>query len=202
MKKTLLALSVLALMTACSSADEERMEALDTKLGTMETINMENMDALSEVNLDEARVAELEKRAKAANTFVNPKSVFGKSGIEIVEKDGVATLVLPNAITFDLNSAEIKPEFVEILDALSDALMDYPDGKIKIEGHTDNTGTPEYNKGLSEERAEAAKAYLLDKGIEEDRIDTEGLGEAKARYSNEDAEGRMKNRRIEVLLYK
>jgi len=89
-----------------------------------------------------------------------------------------------------------------MLDSLADALVDYPEGSIKITGHTDTTGTPEYNMGLSEERAMSAKTYLLDKGIEEGRIETEGLGETMPRYSNDDAEGREKNRRIEVSLFK
>lgn len=202
MKKTLIALSVLALMTACTSADEERMEVLETKLGAMEAANMENMDALSDIDMDEAKIAELEKQAMAMSTFTDPDSVFGKSGIEIVEEDGNYTLIFPNAVVFDLNSADIKPEFLEILDGLADALEHYPQGAIKIEGHTDSSGTAEYNMKLSEERAMAGKTYLLDKGVAEDRITTEGFGETDPRYSNDDTEGREKNRRIEVLLFK
>jgi len=107
MKKTLIALSVLALMTACSSADEERMEALEAKLGALEATNMENMEMLSDIDLDEGRVANLEKQAVAMSTFTNPESVFGKSGIEIIEENGHYILVFPNAVVFDLNSAEI-----------------------------------------------------------------------------------------------
>lgn len=202
MKKTLIALSVLALMTACTSADEKRMETLETKLGAMEATNTENMDTLADIKMDEARIANLEKQATAISTFTDPDSVFGKSGIEIVEENGNYTLILPNAVVFDLNSADIKPEFLEILDGLADALEHYPQGKIKIEGHTDTTGSSAYNMKLSEERATSGKTYLLDKGIAEERVMTEGLGETDPRYPNDTAEGRMKNRRIEVLLYK
>ncbi len=206
MKKTLIALSVLALLTACSSADKAKMDDLDNRLTAVEAMNTENMDALADTKAmmasAEDKVYEAERKAQAINTFMNPESVFSKSGIEIVVENGVPTLIMPNAVTFDLNSAEIKPEFKEMLDTLAEALMEYPQGKIRIEGHTDTTGTAEYNMSLSKKRAESAEAYLVDKGIDEARIETKGKGQTEPRYSNTDAEGRMKNRRIEITLFR
>jgi outer membrane protein OmpA-like peptidoglycan-associated protein len=206
MKKTLIALSVLALLTACSSTDTAKMDELDNRLTAVEAMNTENMDALADTKAmmasAEDKVYEAERKAQAINTFMNPESVFSKSGIEIVEENGVPTLIMPNAVTFDLNSADIKPEFKEMLDTLAEALMEYPQGEIRIEGHTDTTGTAEYNMSLSKKRAESAEAYLVDKGIDEARIETEGKGETEPRYSNTDAEGRMKNRRIEISLFR
>ena len=202
MKKTLIALSVLALMTACTSTKKDRMDAMDKKLTAIEATNVETMDTLVEVAGTELKMNELERRTTAMNTFFNPNSVFSKSGIEIVEENGVATLIMPNAVVFDLNSAKIKPEFTELLDTLAEALIEYPLGMIKIEGHTDNTGAHKYNMELSEKRAKSAEAYLVTKGIDEARIETEGLGETQPRYSNDTTENRMKNRRIEVDLFK
>lgn len=206
MKKTLVALSVLALLTACSSADEAKMDDLDSRLTAVEAMNTENMDALADAKsmmlTAEEKTYEAERKTQALNTFLNPESVFSKSGIEIIEENGVPTLIMPNAVTFDLNSADIKPEFKEMLDTLAEALMEFPRFEIRIEGHTDTTGTEDYNMKLSKERAESAEAYLVDKGIDEARIGTEGKGQTDPRYSNTNAEGRMKNRRVEISLYK
>jgi len=206
MKKTLMTLSILALLTACSSNEAERMDTLEAKLGTMEQTSVETMDMLSDTKTmmmdTEEELSETERKAQAMNTFLNPNSVFSESGITIVEEGGVPTLIMPNAVTFDLNSAEIKPDFKEMLDTLAEALMEYEQGSIKIEGHTDNTGTEAYNMSLSKKRAEAAEAYLVDKGIDEARIETEGLGQGDPRYSNETSEERMKNRRIEISLFR
>ena len=89
-----------------------------------------------------------------------------------------------------------------MLDSLSNGLKEYVEGTIKIEGHTDNTGSAEYNMGLSKKRAENAKAYLVDKGIDPSRIEVDGKGADEPRYPNDTAEERMKNRRIEISLFR
>jgi outer membrane protein OmpA-like peptidoglycan-associated protein len=206
MKKTLMTLSILALLTACSSSDADRMDALESRLTNLDMTTAETMDELaatkSQMMDAEAEVTKAEKKVEAYNTFFNPESVFSKNGIMIVEENGVPTLVLPNAVTFDLNSASIRPEFKELLDTLAEAMKEYPAGKLHVEGHTDNTGTAEYNMALSKKRAESAKKYLESKGVEGDRISVEGKGQTDPRYSNATSEDRAKNRRIEVQIHK
>ena len=65
-------------------------------------------------------------------------------------------------------------------------------------GHTDDIGTEVYNQGLSVRRADAVKAYLVEKGVEKNRVYTEGKGEKQPIASNKTAEGRAKNRRVEI----
>jgi len=99
---------------------------------------------------------------------------------------------------FDFDKAVLKPEGKQALDELSGKL-----GGINVEvviavGHTDSVGTDAYNEKLAIRRAESVKAYLLSKGVEANRVYTEGKGEKQPVADNKTAEGRAKNRRVEI----
>ncbi|HXH19903.1 MAG TPA: OmpA family protein, partial [Chitinophagales bacterium] len=103
-------------------------------------------------------------------------------------------------IFFETNSASLKPESTAELEILLKFLRENPAVKIEIEGHTDNAGTPEYNKSLSEQRAKAVYDYLLGKGIEKSRLSYKGYGETQPVASNDNEDGRAKNRRTEFRI--
>ena len=99
---------------------------------------------------------------------------------------------------FDFDKATLKPEGKAKLDELTAQL-----GGINLEviiavGHTDSVGTDAYNQKLSVRRADAVKAYLVSKGVESNRVYTEGKGEKQPVADNKTAEGRAKNRRVEI----
>jgi OOP family OmpA-OmpF porin len=99
---------------------------------------------------------------------------------------------------FDFDKYVIKPEGKAKLDDLVAKTKDIALEVIIAVGHTDSVGTPEYNQGLSERRANAVKEYLVSKGVEKNRVYTEGKGEKQPIASNSTAEGRAKNRRTEI----
>jgi OOP family OmpA-OmpF porin len=99
---------------------------------------------------------------------------------------------------FDFDKAILKPAGKASLDELSGKLGDMNLEVIIAVGHTDSIGTDAYNQKLSIRRAEAVKAYLKGKGIEETRIYTEGKGESQPKADNATAEGRAQNRRVEI----
>lgn len=99
---------------------------------------------------------------------------------------------------FDFDKAILKPAGKASLDDLSGKLGDMNLEVIIAVGHTDSVGTDAYNQKLSIRRAEAVKAYLKGKGIEETRIYTEGKGESQPKADNATAEGRAQNRRVEI----
>ncbi|MBX3645834.1 MAG: OmpA family protein [Rubrivivax sp.] len=101
-------------------------------------------------------------------------------------------------INFDFDSAVIKPEYAGILDGAVQALEGNPSVHVVIEGHTDSRGAEAYNQKLSERRANAVKEYLVSKGIEKNRVYTEGKSFKQPIASNSTAEGRAKNRRTEI----
>lgn len=100
-------------------------------------------------------------------------------------------------VKFKTDSDELLPESDAKLDKVYELLSKHPDFKLKISGYTDNTGDADYNKGLSDKRAKAAKGYLVAKGIAASRITATGYGEANPVADNATAEGRAKNRRVE-----
>lgn len=104
-------------------------------------------------------------------------------------------------INFDFDKATIRKSDIAQLKKAIAFIKKYPGAKIKLEGHTDFTGTEQYNQGLSEKRAEATMKYLIEKGgIEGSRISTIGYGESKPTASNKTRSGRAKNRRVEILI--
>ena len=111
--------------------------------------------------------------------------VLGIKSYEIVFKTGRATLL---------------PRGRSILDTAATYLHNHPAVNVVIEGHTDNTGTDKINDLLSKKRADAAKAYLVSKGIAEDRMTTKGYGSTNPIADNKTSEGRAINRRIEIRI--
>jgi OmpA-OmpF porin, OOP family len=107
------------------------------------------------------------------------------------------TIVLDNVL-FDFDKTAVKPDGAKILDRLIAFLKENPDKKVELEGHTDSVGTEQYNQGLSERRAASVKDYLTKRGVAAGRIATRGFGETKPIADNKTAEGRAKNRRVEI----
>jgi len=101
-------------------------------------------------------------------------------------------------VLFDFDKSVIKPEGKAKLDDLSNKIRGINLEVVIAIGHTDSIGTDEYNQKLSVRRAESVKAYLVSKGVEPNRIYTEGKGEKQPVATNKTAEGRAKNRRTEI----
>ncbi len=105
---------------------------------------------------------------------------------------------MKNDILFDVGSDGVKPEGVTELAKMGDILAKYGDDRVRIEGHTDSTGDAAHNQALSERRAVAVKTILVSRGVKETQISTLGLGETKPVADNKTADGRAKNRRVEL----
>jgi len=97
---------------------------------------------------------------------------------------------------FALNSDQPLPSGTLKLDQVAKRLGDFPNVAIVVEGHTDSSGAAEYNQRLSERRANAVKAYLVERGVDAGRISTVGLGESQPIGDNDTEEGRAQNRRV------
>ncbi len=109
-------------------------------------------------------------------------------------------ITMNSEVSFAYNSAQLTPAFHNTLDKVADILNRYPRSSIRIIGHTDSRGSVEYNQRLSEQRAQAVKYYLVDRGVDSRRIMTEGRGESQPRATNATEAGRQLNRRVEMLI--
>lgn len=122
------------------------------------------------------------------------------SGAEVVNTGQELIVTLPESVTFASGSADLYPSSVKSIAAVSNTLRDSPHSRVKVIGHTDNTGSTEYNQVLSERRARAVSNVLIASGTPSWRIETVGRGYRMPVASNEKPEGRAKNRRVEIVI--
>ena len=116
--------------------------------------------------------------------------------------DALPDQVMLREVEFKFNSAELTGASSEVLDKISAALLAYPDEKAEIGGHSDSSGPAEYNKKLSQQRAESVRQYLVLKGVDAGRLTAVGYGEDKPVADNGTAEGRAQNRRVEIIMHR
>lgn len=122
------------------------------------------------------------------------------TGVRVVRQGDQITLVMPNNITFDTNSSTLRPDFDDVLHAVSLVLKEYPKTIIEVMGHTDSDASDAYNLALSRRRADAVGNHLIGKGIASMRVLTEGFGEQYPIASNDTPEHKALNRRVELRL--
>jgi len=109
--------------------------------------------------------------------------------------------VVLTKLLFDLGKATIKPESYEQLDRFSEWLLRHETIGVSIDGHTDKSGSDEFNLTLSKQRADAVKTYLVDKGVDGSKLFTRGFGDTQP-VDTSRLENNPKNRRVELLLRK
>ena len=114
--------------------------------------------------------------------------------------EGIKLVLNENAVRFDTNKSTLTATAETNLDKLISVFKEYADTNIMIYGYTDSTGSAEYNLKLSQERAASVKNYLVSKGLASTRFSTSGMGIADPIASNDTAEGRSQNRRVEFAI--
>ncbi|HSG09614.1 MAG TPA: OmpA family protein [Longimicrobiales bacterium] len=114
--------------------------------------------------------------------------------------EGIA-VTFDSGILFDVDSDVLRAASRENLADLARSLRQYDGTEILVVGHTDATGTDSYNQSLSQRRAASARAFLMTQGVAPDRVEALGRGESEPIASNDTAEGRQENRRVEVAIF-
>jgi outer membrane protein OmpA-like peptidoglycan-associated protein len=110
-------------------------------------------------------------------------------------------ITIKDQIQFALDSAVILPESFGILTEIADTAIRHPEIKrVEVQGHTDNSGTAEHNQLLSEQRAEAVRAWLVQHGVESDRMVSRGYGQDRPLVPNVTANNRAQNRRVQFII--
>ncbi len=123
------------------------------------------------------------------------------TGVEVTQTaDNQLKLEIPSDISFATNRADIQPNFREVLDRFATNLNEFQDTSITIIGHTDSTGSDAVNDQLSLARADSVRNYLSARGVNPQRIRIEGRGKREPIASNDTADGRARNRRVEIFV--
>jgi len=128
------------------------------------------------------------------------RKVMRDSGVTVTRKGDDIILNMPGNITFRTDSADLNSQFFKVLDGVAQVAKKYDKTIIEVAGHTDSTGTAEYNRGLSQRRANSVADYLTTRGVAQARIMTAAGGEDHPIASNATEQGRAANRRVEVTL--
>ena len=122
------------------------------------------------------------------------------TGVGVQREGDQIKLVMPGNITFATNKAYVQEDFYAVLDSVATVLSGYDQTAVEVEGHTDSTGTLSYNLQLSEQRAQQVASYLQRKGVASQRLIHLGKGPMKPIATNQTAEGRAQNRRVEIRI--
>lgn len=158
-------------------AKDEALRSKEEALRVKESAVMEREKALAEAEALRAELAELQAQK--------------------TERGMVMTL---GDVLFSTGKTELLPGAMSTMEKLANFLAEYPEKTILIEGHTDSVGSEAFNQDLSERRAMSVKDALLQAGVEASRIDTVGLGESTPVADNDTSAGRLKNRRVEIVI--
>ena len=122
------------------------------------------------------------------------------TGVHVVRRGNDISLVMPGDVTFETNSSSLDSRFFAVLDSVTTVLQEYKSTLVTVAGYTDSTGSADYNQKLSEKRATTVALYLHSRGVAKERLAAIGHGEAQPVAGNDTAEGRARNRRVEITL--
>ncbi len=129
------------------------------------------------------------------------EEVTAGTGVDVSQTpEGDGILVNFPDVTFAVDSTSISPQMRNTLDGVAQSMVDYPSSLIDVMGHTDSTGSEQYNLDLSRRRAESVANYLSARGVSRARIETIGYGEQYPIADNSSEAGRSENRRVEIRI--
>ncbi len=172
----------------------ERVSQLEARLDSVEA-------RLADVEQREAAAtAELARREERERRLREVRAIFDPDEAEVLVTDDRVTVRLAG-LSFPSGSAELGPDNAPLLTKLERVVRDFPGARITVEGHTDNVGNDATNQALSQRRAIAVRDYLLTGvAMSADRISAIGYGKSRPIAPNDTAEGRRRNRRIDVTI--
>lgn len=122
------------------------------------------------------------------------------TGVSVTRNGDNIVLNMPSSITFAIDSADLSPSFYNTLSGVAMVLKEYEKTYVNVVGHTDNTGSASHNQALSERRAASVGQYLISQGAAANRFNIRGVGFNQPVASNNSADGRAQNRRVEITL--
>jgi len=181
---------------AAAEAEAQRQQALAAQQAAAqaEAARLE-AEKQAQANAQAAQAAQASAVAASSEAAVQVQQA--QAEVEAIKGQMARKEITP--ILFKSGGAQLQESSYPTLDKVVDVEKKYPSLNLRIEGHTDNTGSEAANQTLSEHRAESVRTYLISKGVPADRVKAVGYGESKPTADNSTAEGRAKNRRVEFI---
>ena len=125
---------------------------------------------------------------------------LGNPNVTVTNMGSYLLVNLPDDVVFATDSAAVRPDLAGEIRSIAANLVSYPNSRIQVLGHTDNTGTAAYNFDLSQRRAVAVADILIGAGVPSSRLSSVGIGEDRPVASNTTVSGRAQNRRVEIII--
>ncbi|SFD39784.1 OmpA family protein [Pseudoalteromonas denitrificans] len=202
LKTTLLPLFAASLiLTGCASTNAEKGAAIGAISGAIlgkATSNHKNKRAVFGAAIGAIAGAAIgDYMDKQEQEF---RDELSGSGIEVVREGDNLRLIMPANITFATGQSYITSGFHTTLNDVAKVLVKFDKTLLSIEGHTDSSGAAAFNQNLSEQRAMSVKSYLMNQNILASRLNTVGYGESKPVASNNTAQNKALNRRVEIQI--
>lgn len=122
------------------------------------------------------------------------------TGVQVVREGDNIRLIMPGNITFETDSYNLRSDFYPVLNSVGEVLAKYADTTLRVTGHTDNTGSRQYNQTLSERRARSVADYLVTRQVASARMLVQGMSFDQPIADNGTAAGRATNRRVELYI--
>lgn len=207
--KKLLVVGVAALITVgCATDDPNRRAKTGAAIGAVTGAVIGNQSKSDNGKVIGAAVGALtgaavgsymdKQHAKLQRQLAAEQS---SNEIALSRPDGeTIKLDVASEVSFDVNSASIKPDFTASLNKVARIISEYDQTAIHVIGHTDSTGSGSYNQQLSEKRAISVARYLSKSGVQRTRLRSAGRGENQPVADNGSSQGRSQNRRVEIFL--
>lgn len=202
---TAIAASVIVLAAGCSDTDGSGGEPTSDEATAADAADDPGTDGQANDDGSSEPAREVVSEVTVEPLDAPRSSAEIRVGEIIVEFDGEVTdegtvLTLEEPILFDFDSAQLKSGSREALDDVAEVLAFYEGAPVQVVGHTDDQGDRDYNLELSQDRADAVVAGLVERGIPADRLEAEGRAFDEPVASNDSEGGRAQNRRVEVLI--
>ena len=191
---------------AVASADAKRTEArLEARTAEADSAKRQVTAAKEKADWQAADLAAADAELAAADANAQrDQALIEQQERQLKELNAQKTerglVITLGDVLFNTNKAQLKSGGMHNVQKLADFLNQYPQHKVLVEGHTDSTGSDNYNLELSDRRANAVRTALIDKGIGSERVTTRGYGEAYPVAGNDTIAGRQLNRRVEIIL--
>jgi outer membrane protein OmpA-like peptidoglycan-associated protein len=138
-------------------------------------------------------------RLAAENRAIKAQADLAKLALVKEEARGLV-ITLSGSVLFASGKSDLLPAARDRLNQVTEALMQIKERKLTVEGHTDSQGSSSYNQELSQRRADAVRSYIISRGYQGDLIQANGIGEDRPVSTNDNAEGRANNRRVEIIV--